>query len=110
MIRQYDPRLFCISVAIAAAAVALPATAQVTEVTRYQQHDTARAQPPVVRPATASTPERAGRAPSDATVLFDGRDHLFRVVLCGDSACHESIACSADGFPPVGGGHIGGNG
>jgi hypothetical protein len=74
MIRQHDPKLFCAFMALAAAMAALPAAAQVSEVTRYQQHDTARVQPPVVRPAVASTQERAGRAPSDATVLFDGRD------------------------------------
>jgi hypothetical protein len=41
---------------------------------RYPQHDTLRPQPTVIRPATASTQERAGRAPSDAIVLFDGHD------------------------------------
>ncbi len=56
---------------IIATALARPAVAQVIQ---YTPHDTARAQPPVVRPATVSTPERAGRAPSDAVVLFDGRD------------------------------------
>ena len=37
-------------------------------------HDRNRPQPPVVAPATASTQEQAGKPPSDATVLFDGRD------------------------------------
>jgi len=37
-------------------------------------HDRNRPQPPVVAPATASTQEQAGKAPSDATVLFDGKD------------------------------------
>ena len=36
-------------------------------------HDTTRPQPRVVTPPTASTAERAGRPPSDAVVLFDGR-------------------------------------
>lgn len=35
-------------------------------------HDPARPQPPVVEPGTASLQARAGRAPSDAVVLFDG--------------------------------------
>ncbi len=41
---------------------------------RYPQHDTLRPQPAVIRPAVSSTPERPGRAPSDAVVLFDGHD------------------------------------
>lgn len=37
-------------------------------------HDETRPQPSVVDPGTASTPERPGRPPSDAIVLFDGKD------------------------------------
>jgi len=37
-------------------------------------HDRARPQPPVVVPATPSTQDQAGKAPSDAVVLFDGND------------------------------------
>jgi len=37
-------------------------------------HDRARPLPPVVTPGTASTPEKAGTAPSDAVVLFDGKN------------------------------------
>ena len=37
-------------------------------------HDRTRPLPPVVDPGTASTPEKAGTAPSDAVVLFDGKD------------------------------------
>jgi hypothetical protein len=40
----------------------------------WLDHDRNRPQPPVVAPATPSTPEQAGKAPSDATVLFDGKD------------------------------------
>ena len=59
---------------IAALLTASGATAQVPAVMQHAQHDTARMQPVAVRGATPSTPERAGRAPSDAVVLFDGRD------------------------------------
>jgi hypothetical protein len=38
------------------------------------EHDRARPQPPRVAPGTFSTPEQPGRPPSDATVLFDGKD------------------------------------
>ena len=37
-------------------------------------HDRARPLPPVVNPGIASTPDKAGTAPSDAVVLFDGKD------------------------------------
>jgi hypothetical protein len=37
-------------------------------------HDRTRPQPPVVTPATPSTQQEPGKAPSDAVVLFDGKD------------------------------------
>ncbi len=40
----------------------------------WQIHDRNRPLPPVVTPGEASTQERAGRPPSDAVVLFDGKD------------------------------------
>jgi hypothetical protein len=40
----------------------------------WQIHDLGRPQPPVVTPGTESTPQAPGRAPSDAVVLFGGRD------------------------------------
>jgi len=40
----------------------------------WLDHDRNRPQPPVVVPATASTQDQAGKPPSDATVLFDGKD------------------------------------
>jgi Domain of Unknown Function (DUF1080) len=53
-------------------AAAAPVLAQVD--TRWKIHDRARPLPPVVDPGTASTPDAPGRAPSDAVVLFDGKD------------------------------------
>ena len=41
---------------------------------KYPVGDMARPRPPVVDPGTASTPAQAGQPPSDATVLFDGKD------------------------------------
>ena len=41
---------------------------------KWRAHDTNRPQPLVVMPPTASTPDKPGSAPSDAIVLFDGRD------------------------------------
>ncbi len=40
----------------------------------WLDHDRRRPQPPAVNPGTASTQEQPGRPPSDAIVLFDGKD------------------------------------
>jgi len=40
----------------------------------WLEHDRRRPQPEAVTPATASTQEQAGKPPSDAVVLFDGKD------------------------------------
>lgn len=40
----------------------------------WHVHDPERPQPVVVTPGTFSTPQEAGKAPSDAVVLFDGKD------------------------------------
>jgi len=42
--------------------------------TRWKIHDPDRPVPPVVDPGTASTQDSPGRPPSDAVVLFDGKD------------------------------------
>jgi hypothetical protein len=42
--------------------------------TRWKIHDLARPVPSVVDPGTSSTQDSAGRAPSDAVVLFGGKD------------------------------------
>ncbi len=40
----------------------------------WQIHDRSRPQPPVITPGEASTQSQPGRPPSDATLLFDGKD------------------------------------
>jgi hypothetical protein len=40
----------------------------------WLDHDRDRPQPPAITPAVPSTPDQAGKAPSDAVVLFDGKD------------------------------------
>lgn len=40
----------------------------------WRVHDIKRPQPRTIAPGTESSQERAGRAPSDAVVLFDGKD------------------------------------
>lgn len=49
----------------------------------FLDHDRTRPQPPVVSPATPSTQEQPGRPPSDAIVLFDGKDISQWVSLDG---------------------------
>jgi hypothetical protein len=39
----------------------------------WLDHDRARPQPPAITPAVPSSPEHVGKAPSDSTVLFDGK-------------------------------------
>jgi Domain of Unknown Function (DUF1080) len=41
---------------------------------KWKIHDPDRPLPPVITPGTASTQDKAGSAPSDAVVLFDGKD------------------------------------
>lgn len=42
--------------------------------TRWKIHDLNRPVPPVIEPGTSSTQDSPGRPPSDATILFDGKD------------------------------------
>jgi Domain of Unknown Function (DUF1080) len=48
--------------------------AQTNRPEQWKIHDVDRAQPPIVDPGTFSTEQQAGRPPSDAIVLFDGKD------------------------------------
>lgn len=41
---------------------------------KYRAHDMNRPRPPVITPPTFSTQDKAGQPPSDAIVLFDGKD------------------------------------
>ncbi|MHC4248562.1 MAG: 3-keto-disaccharide hydrolase [Planctomycetota bacterium] len=63
-----------LAVAIAGTLVGLGAWAEEKPEHQWKVHDMDRPQPEVVDPGTASTPDEAGRAPSDAIVLFDGKD------------------------------------
>jgi hypothetical protein len=50
----------------------------------WLDHDRTRPQPPVIDPGTAGSPDRPGKAPSDAVVLFDGQDLSQWVALDGN--------------------------
>src|SRR5438552_4322173 len=55
-------------------ALMLGSTALAQPDPNWLEHDRARPLPPVVTGATPSSPQQAGHAPSDAVVLFDGKD------------------------------------
>ena len=63
--------LFCVC-AFVLASIAPFCRAQVD--TKWKIHDPDRPAPPEIDPATASTQDSPGRPPSDAVVLFDGKD------------------------------------
>ena len=58
----------------AIASVSAPTICRAQVDTRWEIHDRNRPLPTVIDPGTASTQEATGRPPSDALVLFDGKD------------------------------------
>ena len=70
--------------------------------TKWHVHDGERPQPKVVTPGEFSTQEKVGSAPSDATVLFDGKDLSkwrnakgedckWKVEKIGRASCRERV-------------------
>jgi hypothetical protein len=59
---------------VAGATLGYAALAAGGDAKQWAVHDETRPHPPVVTPGTESTPERPGKPPSDAVVLFDGKD------------------------------------
>lgn len=59
---------------IAALAVAQERLGPQQPWSKYRVHDMTRPAPPVVTPGTPSTQDQAGKPPSDAIVLFDGKN------------------------------------
>ena len=66
-----------------AAALALQSPASAQPDPNWLEHDRDRPMAPVITPATASTDAAPGKPPSDATVLFDGKDISSWVSLDG---------------------------
>lgn len=54
--------------------LSLPAVCHAQVDTKWKIHDPAHPLPPVIDPGTPSTQDSPGRPPSDAVVLFDGKD------------------------------------
>ncbi len=63
--------------------VALTATLPGAPDPRWLGHDRERPSPPVVNPGTVGTQDQPGVAPSDAVVLFDGKDGTQWVAMDG---------------------------
>ena len=66
---------------------------------KYRVHDSTRPQPRVITPAGPSTQEAPGTPPSDAVVLFDGKDLWL---ICQDGRC-----CRVEGGERLHGGGAG---
>ena len=65
---------YCASAVVAGLSLLFACAAYAQVDTRWKIHDMDRPVPPVVTPGTSSTQETPGKAPSDAVVLFDGKD------------------------------------
>ena len=61
-------------IAMSTLAVLVPVAAAAQAGKEWAIHDLNRPVPAIVDPGTASTPDQPGRPPSDAVVLFDGKD------------------------------------
>jgi hypothetical protein len=68
---------------------------------KWHVHDGERPQPPIVTPGTASTQAEPGQAPSDAVVLFDGKD-LSRWKVDGGKEPGWKVVEGAMIVPPSG--------
>ncbi len=68
----FPPATFLVLLSIFVAMVSDPCLAQIG--LQWKIHDTRRPNPPIIDPGTLSTQEQPGKPPSDAIVLFDGKD------------------------------------
>lgn len=71
------------SIVVYALAIAPAATVLAKPDPNWLDHDRDRPAPPVVEAGASSTQEQAGKPPSDATVLFDGKDLSQWVAMNG---------------------------
>lgn len=71
---------------------------------KWRVHDSKRPRPTVITPGTCSTPEQPGRPPSDAIVLFDGKDLSQWQNLTQDGKLKDPAWKVEDGYMEVVGG------
>jgi hypothetical protein len=67
-------RLACAALVAAFTLAALAQDAKKDEPKKYKSNDRTRPRPKVIDPPTASTEDAPGKPPSDAIILFDGKD------------------------------------
>ncbi|HEY3129472.1 MAG TPA: DUF1080 domain-containing protein [Acidobacteriota bacterium] len=76
--KNHSTRLFIIAASMAGATCLVVSDLVIylaaQDKTQWKIHDMNRPQPTIVTPGTESTQDSAGRPPSDAVVLFDGKD------------------------------------
>jgi hypothetical protein len=75
--------LFFGPILLTAFSIILESTGRAKPDPDWLDHDRDRPAPPVVDAGTSSSPEQAGKPPSDATVLFDGKDLSQWVAMDG---------------------------
>ncbi len=71
---------------------------------KWRVHDSKRPRPTVITPGTCSTQDQPGRPPSDAIVLFDGKDLSQWQNLTADGKLEPAAWKVADGYMEVVGG------
>jgi hypothetical protein len=68
------PLMLLTAVAVIGSGAVYLAIADSPQQNKWAVHDESRPRPPLIEPGTPSTQEQAGMAPSDALILFDGKD------------------------------------
>jgi hypothetical protein len=93
-------RLWILSIAVVV--VSSLSLAQEAKEDGMEVHDKRRPQPAVVTPPTSSTQDQAGTPPSDATVLFDGKDLSKWKSLKGEEAPWKVVDGVMESVPKTG--------
>jgi hypothetical protein len=96
--------LLILTTAVALAPCSLSNDAPIIPGTKWQVHDMKRPQPEVVTPGQPSTQEKAGTAPSDAVVLFDGKGlAAWKGIFGGNDAKWKTADDYMEAVPGAGG-------
>ena len=96
--------LLILSATVALAPCAFSAEAPIIPGTQWKVHDPKRPQPKVVTPGVPSIQEKAGTAPSDAVVLFAGKDlSAWKSIFGGKDPTWKIADDYTEAVPGVGG-------